>query len=521
MTPQIAYRPNNYSASDYSWRDDIFRDRPMGYGWRLKNKEKLSINIPKMKSKTTQFVLESILADAIQSIKSHDKRRISYSRSKEWWAKAVRYAGKNFTHRAVTSSVDTLVEFGLLVDHEKSLPGSRGLQSSYAPADILKSLPMPDFDEISEESIVLRSKDGTMLEYRDTRATISMRKKLSKINKVILRTAISLNVDGVLDTEECFDFENKTYKKLKLLRRIFNGSFKDGGRYYGGFWENIPKGLRDGILIDGEPTIEIDYSQIHPRILYGMVNSSIYEDSTFDAYTIEGWDRNTICKQAFNILINAPTFLSALGAIQNLVGEKDEALRLMNAIKGKHPEISSFFHSGAGLKLQNIDAKVATIVMHEMTIKKGITVLPVHDSFIVKEEFKDLLTTVMKNAFKEITKMKSPFKKPNFAVKENIIKSTGSIYNVPTLMDPPPSLPSRPSPFSPPSIDSRKGKDSSLTVVKNSKENIFVGNNLNTLKPIPMPSFLNRKEDTDKTAPITRQTPSDLKRARQSSYLTK
>ena len=54
----------------------------------------------------------------------------------------------------------------------------------------------------------------------------------------------------------------------RTVRRIFNnGSFEEGGRFYGGWWERIPSRCRPHITIVGMPTVEMDYSAIQPRLL--------------------------------------------------------------------------------------------------------------------------------------------------------------------------------------------------------------------------------------------------------------
>ena len=53
------------------------------------------------------------------------------------------------------------------------------------------------------------------------------------------------------------------------LHRVFNqGSFSLGGRFYGGWWQNIPAECRAAITINGDPTIEMDYPRLHPTLLY-------------------------------------------------------------------------------------------------------------------------------------------------------------------------------------------------------------------------------------------------------------
>src|SRR4029078_7595533 len=113
-----------------------------------------------------------------------------------------------------------------------------------------------------------------------------------------------------------------------------------------------------------------------------------------DAYTIPGYEkqRDTLCKTAWNILVNAPTHMSALLAIsKKLDVSRTDAADLIWAIKAAHPRIARFFHSGIGTRLQFFDSEIANAVLSDMTLKRGIIVLPVFDSFIVREEDRDTL----------------------------------------------------------------------------------------------------------------------------------
>ena len=57
----------------------------------------------------------------------------------------------------------------------------------------------------------------------------------------------------------------------KTLYRIFsNSSWKQHGRFYGGWWQNIPKEYREHISINGVPAVELDYLSFHPRMLYHL-----------------------------------------------------------------------------------------------------------------------------------------------------------------------------------------------------------------------------------------------------------
>jgi hypothetical protein len=111
-----------------------------------------------------------------------------------------------------------------------------------------------------------------------------------------------------------------------------------------------------------------------------------------------------VCKRAFNILLNARTYPEALGAIMpHIGGSRKAVIALIAAMKTRHSAVADSFHSGIGLRLQNIDAAMAKAVLNELTVRKDITVLPIHDSFIVRTEHQSTLEEAMDRAYREAT----------------------------------------------------------------------------------------------------------------------
>ena len=75
----------------------------------------------------------------------------------------------------------------------------------------------------------------------------------------------------------------------RRLRRYFTrGSFESGGRLFGGFWQKLKKEQRKNIIINDEEAVSLDYSQMAPRILYGVCRT---RPTTQDCYRIPGFER--------------------------------------------------------------------------------------------------------------------------------------------------------------------------------------------------------------------------------------
>src|SRR5262249_112411 len=102
------------------------------------------------------------------------------------------------------------------------------------------------------------------LQYADTGATNAMRENLKLINGVLEAHAIRLAVapKELRELQErlrCDPEKGPLDFNRRTLRRIFNnGRFDVGGRFYGGWWQQIPNDSEKGtayrqlITIDGE-----------------------------------------------------------------------------------------------------------------------------------------------------------------------------------------------------------------------------------------------------------------------------
>lgn len=252
------------------------------------------------------------------------------------------------------------------------------------------------------ESIRLKDGDGNLIDYRDTRATNQMRKNLAIINQKIEDANVALHLTDT-QFEEMWavlkgkrKHESRKYVDFTQIRlhRVFNGSFELGGRFYGGWWEGIPKEFRPYIEINHQSTVELDYSGHHVRMLYAEEGLQMPEDP----YDLDGFDREDQ-KTAVMIILNAYEESKALRAISS-EGIKSSRL-LMEKLKERHAPIAKHFHTGVGLKLQNKDAKIAEELMLQMIEESNAVILPIHDSFLVSKGYEQELLEAMNTAFQE------------------------------------------------------------------------------------------------------------------------
>jgi hypothetical protein len=279
------------------------------------------------------------------------------------------------------------------------------------------------FDKKTKRTIKIKEK----LDYEDSAQTRTMRSNLKIINQKIEETFIGLWIE---DTEH--KKLNKRLKKKspdfelnfndKYLDRIFNNTdFTHGGRFYHGWWQEIPKVYRPYITINHQAVVELDYKHLHPAMLYNKLRvTELLEGS--DSYTldIDGFNEKhrDALKQVFQCLINNDSKKKALDTIRSKGLAKSFPLspkELMEEMIKKHFPIKSlFFNKEMGKQLQKIDSDIAEYCILEMIKEHDVLILPVHDSFIVQQDMIKHLEKVMIEAYSKFVKGNVPIDEKGF-----------------------------------------------------------------------------------------------------------
>lgn len=275
------------------------------------------------------------------------------------------------------------------------------------------------------ETIILRDKDKEVIRtYEDTDITHRMRDNLKIINGILDKTLINIflpdtelkklnnrmitgKVESDIDHEEprgALDFNRR-----RLYRVFNNGSWEQGGRFYGGWWQGIPREYRKYIKINRMITVEPDFSGLHINLLYALEKLSMPYD---DPYSLDGFPKGTrdVVKRSLLTIINADKGRkSALGAVSQDLRKNGIKLpnglkldKIMAAFEEKHPAIIKYFYTGAGVYLQRIDSMIAEEALLSLA-RKGVPALPLHDSFRVSHPQERCLLEAMKQAFHKVT----------------------------------------------------------------------------------------------------------------------
>jgi len=261
------------------------------------------------------------------------------------------------------------------------------------------------------------------VEYDDTQETARMREVLNRYNALLSQSHIDICSLEDPIVERIITSGKDAGRKQRLsidrseifVRRIFNnGSWEQGGRFYGGWWQGIGKDLRHDIMIDNKPTIEIDFKAMHAALLFAATN----QQSEFDPYSLEdellsGFsleEQRSVLKQLVLMALNSETRSQAFRAFRSDQSKdssrrklKDKELgTLLTAFTNKYPSIEPYICSGKGLELMYLDSCIAEQVIEHFS-KQSIPVLCIHDSFIIQYDKVLELRATMVNAAGTLT----------------------------------------------------------------------------------------------------------------------
>lgn len=193
----------------------------------------------------------------------------------------------------------------------------------------------------------------------------------------------------------------------KNVHRVFNNqSFEQGGRFYGAWWIGCPKILRKYITINGEPTVELDYSGIHIQLLYAMEGVN-YAARKEDAYTLDdGVPDRKLNKLILLTALNAENETKARDSVYDQLRKegklefykfnrsKGTITKKLTLLKAKHPDIEDHIADGEGIKLQYMDSSIVEkLIMYGM--RSNIPILTIHDSVICQAKYADLIKDKM------------------------------------------------------------------------------------------------------------------------------
>lgn len=408
------------SVKPFRMPDGVFeRDKALGGAFQC-DYETLAevIDLPPVRSVSQGRAMAAIVLDAAVEGQGLD-RTISYSRGRDYWSRNRPWHDSvDYSYDHVVPSVDALVEAGLLRDHVKAPSGKpTGWQSSYKAGDALHTLLLPKHRVVQTRELIRIRDRATrhLMPVPDTERVRRQWRWTERFDESLQGITIELdagtrNGDLISFTRINPDGKEVTHTVhvgQTTYYRSYSGDLDSGGRFYGHWVQGVPSLLREGLILNGDRVAEPDYKTLHFGLLYASAGILLPEG--YDPYLAVDWgngrphkQRRDLVKRGANTLINAPSFLSARGAIAARIAKADDAFVLgprgklqpsresyaeaeamITAVKVAHPRVRHLLHRDLGIRFQQIDSEMAREVCDELALKKGIAVVPIHDSFVV------------------------------------------------------------------------------------------------------------------------------------------
>lgn len=264
---------------------------------------------------------------------------------------------------------------------------------------------------IEQETIILKEAkvrgSAESIDYEDDDRLVREREALYRINKHLMVADIEVDNDVLTKTVD---------PSSRLLRRYFNnGSFEQGGRLFGAFWQDIPKDERPGALrIDGEEVAVLDYSQMGIRLLYALEGlpapaGDAYMPPAPHWWRLERpyWHRDAMKKVLNAMLCREGQVLKMPRGTRKLFNTCShlravKVQEVVSALHTHHGAVVHRFGTGYGLRLMRVESDILIDVLLTL-MDEGITALPVHDAIVVASSKKERATCAMVEAFKKRT----------------------------------------------------------------------------------------------------------------------
>jgi hypothetical protein len=260
-------------------------------------------------------------------------------------------------------------------------------------------------ERLSEEDRK-KGKKPRPIPYTETAFTHQLRRTLRIINQANRKHRVQ--------------FPDRSKQRTSLLVTdlfavFHNATWREGGRLYTNGWfgyQRLSEKERATILIDGESVVELDYSGLHPRLLYAKEGIP-YDGDPYKAVSDDDELRDVL-KIILLAVLNSETETMAerVGnhmrhlnpSVHKLLIQKKLSVRqILESFKDAHEPIGKHFFSGAGLKVMRQDSMIALHILTHFA-KREICCLAIHDSFITKKRHEEELRQVMGETYRRHTK---------------------------------------------------------------------------------------------------------------------
>lgn len=357
-------------------------------------------------SKYRSRVVPAVLTNLLLAHKSG--KQVIYSRD------------RNRANRLYLNFIDWLASANLITNHvQPKQAGGKRLRSWMCATQALAtlfSLPEPWKLTLSSDfkPVVYRVRGGK--KWIDAAPPEKHRRAIAKAAQFVTRYNQAI--------EQCAISYAGKHPLACFIHRVMNGAMDQGGRLYGGQHETMPKECRKHIQIDGEATVELDYSALHPNLLLWLTGSPECADPYSRIAEEAGLSREAV-KALMLRLINANTEADFCRTVTRSGNPEEKAKvardsaqafegfiegvpdgytggQFIEAVTRAFPTFAGVVGTGIGLTLQYHDGSLMIDVLTRC-LDAGFIGLPVHDSVIVPASRQDEARRFMADAYAERT----------------------------------------------------------------------------------------------------------------------
>lgn len=353
---------------------------------------------------------------------------VAYSRRKKFYTSHHTY---HYTFANMLHALEIALAHGYAIELQRGYRSAgykRGWSSTLTAGPRLAEFGLTYKMELDVESLPLLSVDDKPVYSEHDLALIKAQADvlLSSRYQISFDEALTLNRDYwnkmVIDSSQT-ETKQKCFNGVGLTR-IYNAGLM--GRWFQRgkmSFQQLSEGEREKLLLNGENVAEIDYSAMHPHILYAWENKQCPKDFYESVMNQCGCTR-FVTKNIVLIAINADSYAQTSRAVNNNSWEERRANRkraipepvlndeikkigleikdVVEAIRKAHPAIAKYIYRASANKLMLVESDIMTSVLLKL-MRLSIPALPVHDSVIVPRRHKDIAIRVMRDTYREHT----------------------------------------------------------------------------------------------------------------------
>jgi len=222
---------------------------------------------------------------------------------------------------------------------------------------------------------------------------------LNTQNALIANTVIDLPITSHADFINCYENAQITGDKI---RRIYSKQIGNSGRFYHGY-SGCPSRYRKIITFDGEPTIELDYQSSQVHVAYSMNGLNAWNFISGDPYVPPNADpkHRNVYKALLTRSFTSSNSTQTVRVDDEINTNGLNLNDMLEEIWQMHFQINNFRHQKAHKTITYQESRICLKVI-ELCNEKGITVLPIHDSMIVKKQYMKTLEEMMVEAYEAL-----------------------------------------------------------------------------------------------------------------------